>query len=188
MRPLIRILVISLLLAWSLPATPLHKIPVVTLAGEMTDLRPFEGKVMLVVNVASKCGLTPQYDQLEALYQTYRDKGLVVLGFPCNQFANQEPGSSEEIAEFCRLNHGVSFPLFEKIEVNGDGRHPLYQALAGPASPFPGDVAWNFTKFLVGPDGTVLARFEPRVKPDAPEVVAAVEGALRLGKSEEPHL
>ncbi len=148
--------------------------------GSERSLADFEGKVLLVVNVASRCGLTPQYAGLERLHQRYASRGLAVLGFPCNQFAGQEPGSEEEIQEFCRASYGVSFPLFSKVEVNGAGRHPLYAHLtAQPTQPDgPGDVRWNFAKFLVGRDGGVLARFAPQVEPEARELLAAIEQAL----------
>ena len=122
--------------------------------------------MLLVVNVASKCGLTPQYAGLENLYQTYRERGFAVLGVPCNQFAGQEPGSEADIQSFCSLNYGVSFPMSAKVEVNGSARHPLYRLLAGEGAEFPGDITWNFEKFLLGPDGRVLARFSPRTAPD----------------------
>ena len=133
----------------------------------------------LLVNVASKCGLTPQYEGLERLQETYGDRGFTVLGFPCNQFLGQEPGTAEEIAEFCSVTYGVSFPLFEKIEVNGDGRHPLYAELTevADAEGAAGDIQWNFEKFLVSPDGTIR-RFRPGVEPEAPELVAAIEADL----------
>ena len=166
------------LLANLLTAAGLHDIPLKNIDGETTSLAPYKGKVMLIVNVASKCGLTPQYEALEALHRKHADAGLVVLGFPCNQFGNQEPGSNAEIKEFCSLKFNVSFPMFDKLDVNGEHRHPLYVALAGKDSPFPGDIGWNFTKFIVGRDGRILHRFAPNVKPDAPEVVAALEAAL----------
>lgn len=166
------------LLANLLTAAGLHDIPLKNIDGETTSLAPYKGKVMLIVNVASKCGLTPQYEALEALHRKHVDAGLVVLGFPCNQFGNQEPGSNAEIKEFCSLKFNVSFPMFDKLDVNGEHRHPLYVALAGKDSPFPGDIGWNFTKFIVGRDGRILHRFAPNVKPDAPEVVAALEAAL----------
>jgi glutathione peroxidase len=139
-----------------------------------------EGKVTLVVNVASKCGLTPQYEQLEVLQKAYAEKGFTVLGVPCNQFMGQEPGSPEEIASFCSTTYGVTFPLTEKVDVNGDSRHPLYEALTpvADAEGVNGDIRWNFEKFLVGRDGKIVARFSPMVLPDAPEVVAAIESAL----------
>ena len=151
-----------------------------TLNGQPNALAAAEGKVTLVVNVASKCGLTPQYEQLEVLQKAYAEKGFTVLGVPCNQFMGQEPGSPEEIASFCSTTYGVTFPLTEKIDVNGDARHPLYEALTpvADAEGVNGDIRWNFEKFLVGRDGKIVARFSPMVLPDAPEVVAAIESAL----------
>ncbi|WP_269525270.1 glutathione peroxidase [Coraliomargarita parva] len=143
-----------------------------------TSLAAYKGKAVLVVNVASKCGYTKQYAGLEALYRKYREQGLVVLGFPCNQFGGQEPGTNEEIQAFCSTTFNVTFPLFDKIDVNGADRAPLYDLLAGDGSPFPGDIKWNFTKFLVGKDGTILHRFESKVAPESPEMVAAIESAL----------
>jgi len=138
------------------------------------------GKVTLMVNVASKCGLTPQYEGLERVHERYADRGFSVLGFPCNQFLGQEPGSPTEIAEFCSTTYGVTFPMFEKIDVNGDDRHPLYTELTGSpdSEGYTGDIRWNFEKFLVGPDGTVLARFAPQVEPEDATVIEAIEGAL----------
>ena len=156
----------------------IHDIAVKDIDGKDTKLDAYKGKVVLIVNVASKCGLTPQYKSLEALYQKYKDKGLVVLGFPCNQFGSQEPGTNEEIKEFCSSKYSVTFPLFDKIDVNGEKRHPLYVALAGKESPFPGDIKWNFGKFLIGQDGKILKRFESRTAPDAAEVTEAIEAAL----------
>ena len=149
------------------------------LDGSEADLSDYADKVALIVNVASKCGLTPQYEGLERLQETYGDRGFTVLGFPCNQFLGQEPGTAEEIAEFCSVTYGVSFPLFEKIEVNGDGRHPLYAELTevADAEGAAGDIQWNFEKFLVSPDGTIR-RFRPGVEPEAPELVAAIEADL----------
>ncbi len=155
-----------------------HDITVKDIDGKETKLDAYKGKVVLIVNVASKCGLTPQYKSLEALYQKYKDQGLVVLGFPCNQFGGQEPGTNEEIKEFCSSKYSVTFPLFDKIDVNGEKRHPLYTELAGKDSPFPGDIKWNFNKFLIGKDGKILKRFEPRTAPDTAEVTSAVEAAL----------
>ncbi len=162
----------------SVSAGSLYDIKVKDIDGKQTTLKPYEGKVILIVNVASKCGLTPQYKALEALYEKYKDKGLVVLGFPCNQFNGQEPGSSEEIKQFCSSKYNVTFPLYEKIDVNGANRHQLYVALAGSDSPFPGDIKWNFGKFLVSRDGKIIKRFEPKTTPDSPEVISAVEAAL----------
>ena len=151
-----------------------------TITGKEASLRDYAGKVAVVVNVASKCGLTPQYAGLEKLYETYHARGLEVLGFPCNQFAGQEPGSDAEVQEFCKVRYGVSFPLFSKIDVNGAARHPLYAWLsAEDAAPEgPGDIKWNFGKFVVGRDGRVQARFAPTTAPDDPAFVAAIEKAL----------
>jgi glutathione peroxidase len=158
----------------------LHDFSARTIDGEERPLRGFDGKVALVVNVASKCGLTPHYEGLQTLYEAHRERGLEVLGFPCNQFAGQEPGSDAAVQEFCSVRYGVTFPLFSKIDVNGPGRHPLYAWLTGEAAgPEPaGDVKWNFTKFLVGRDGRVRARFAPPTEPQAPELLAALEEAL----------
>ncbi|MFJ9629059.1 glutathione peroxidase [Streptomyces sp. NPDC091280] len=151
-----------------------------SLTGGSADLSQYAGKAVLVVNVASKCGLTPQYTGLERLQERYAAQGFTVLGVPCNQFLGQEPGSAEEIAEFCSATYGVTFPLTEKIEVNGDGRHELYERLVGfaDAEGHTGDIRWNFEKFLIGRDGTVVARFSPQTEPESAEVVAAVEGAV----------
>ncbi|MEO3746023.1 glutathione peroxidase [Plantactinospora sp. B5E13] len=150
------------------------------LGGGSADLGQYRGRALLVVNVASRCGLTPQYAGLELLAERYREQGLTVLGVPCNQFHGQEPGTAEEIAEFCSTTYGVTFPLTEKVEVNGAGRHPLYQELvdAPDDEGYTGDIRWNFEKFLVGPDGAVVARFGPTVTPESTELVAAVEKAL----------
>jgi glutathione peroxidase len=158
----------------------LRDLPVNTLAGEPSSLGELDGKTLLVVNVASKCGLTPQYTGLEELQKQFADRGFSVVGFPCNQFGGQEPGSAEEIAEFCSATYGVSFPMFEKVEVNGAGRHPIYTELTATpdAEGEAGDIQWNFEKFLVGPGGDVLARFRPMTAPDAPELVAAIEANL----------
>ncbi len=177
----------------------LQDIPLQRIDGTPTSLDAFSGQVLLIVNVASKCGLTPQYEGLEALHRRYGAQGLQVLGFPCNDFAGQEPGSEAEITSFCTLNYGVSFPMFSKVNCNSAPRHPLYAALiaAQPAAtpsgdpklhdileskgllpPHAEDIQWNFEKFLVGRDGRVLARFAPDVKPDAPILVTAIESAL----------
>lgn len=154
--------------------------PISSLQGTDAVLSSLDGTVTLVVNVASKCGLTPQYEQLEQLQKKYSDKGFSVLGVPCNQFMGQEPGTAEEIATFCSSTYGVTFPLTEKIDVNGDNRHALYEALTSVADAegVNGDIRWNFEKFLVARDGSVIARFHPKTAPDAPEVIAAIEGAL----------
>ena len=159
-------------------ADSLYDIGVKNIDGKSTSLKPYQGKVLLIVNVASKCGYTPQYTGLEGLNQKYKDKGLAVLGFPCNQFGGQEPGTNEEIKEFCSSKYNVTFPLFDKIDVNGPNRHPLYVALAGKESPAPGDIKWNFSKFLVGRDGKIIKRFDSKVKPDSPEMTGAIEAAL----------
>jgi glutathione peroxidase len=157
----------------------IYDVPLKDIDGKDTSLKAYSGKVMLIVNVASKCGKTPQYAQLEELNQKFQKDGLAVLGFPCNDFGKQEPGTNAEIKEFCSAKYHVTFPMFDKIVVKGPEKHPLYVLLSGPDSPFPGDVKWNFGKFLVGKDGKILKRFEPGVKPDAPEVVAAIEDALK---------
>ena len=146
--------------------------------GWELPLDRFEGEVVLIVNVASRCGLTPQYAALEALHRRFNDRGFEVLGVPCNQFAGQEPGTEAEIQQFCTLNYDITFPMSGKVKVNGEERHPLYQWLAGDEAKFPGNISWNFEKFLIGRDGQVIARFAPTVKPDAPEVMAAITAAL----------
>jgi len=176
----------------------IQNIPVKTIDGKPSSLKDFAGNVLLVVNVASKCGLTPQYEALEKIYEEKRDKGFAVLGFPANNFGAQEPGSNEEIAEFCSLTYSVKFPMFEKISVVGDDQHPLYKELTSAAPRAQGDpdafrdrlkgfgmtpnqdpdVLWNFEKFLVGKNGDVVARFAPTVTPDDPAVVAAIDAEL----------
>ena len=178
---------------------PLYDIPLKRLDGSPTTLAEFKGQVLLIVNLASKCGFTPQYAGLESLFENYRERGLQVLGFPCNDFAAQEPGSAEDIESFCSTSYGVRFPLFEKTQINSDPRHPLYSALiaAQPASVAPADsdlraklaeykllpqndsdVLWNFEKFLVDRNGQVIQRFAPDVAPDATMLIAAIEAAL----------
>jgi len=151
-----------------------------TLDGEERSLREYAGKALLIVNVASQCGLTPHYAGLQELYQSYGGRGLVVLGFPCNQFGAQEPGSEGEIKKFCETRFGVTFPMFAKIDVNGPGRHPLYAFLtAQPTQPDgPGDIQWNFAKFLIDRSGNVAARFAPTAAPVSEEIVEAIERAL----------
>ena len=151
-----------------------------TLQGQPTSLQAFRGKALLLVNVASECGNTPQYEQLEALQKKYEAKGFTVIGFPCNQFGCQEPGTPEQIADFCKTNYGVTFPLMEKIEVNGLARHPIYTQLTQLAdgSGYSGDIRWNFEKFVVAADGKTITRFSPKTKPDDPAVVAAIEKGL----------
>lgn len=170
--------ILALQVASARAADSIYDIPLKDIDGKATSLKPYQGKALLIVNVASRCGFTPQYTALEALYQKYKDRGLVVLGFPCNQFGGQEPGTDAEIKQFCTSKYNVTFPMFDKIEVNGPNRHPLYVQLAGKDSPFPGNIGWNFTKFLVGPDGKILKRFNSPVKPDSPEVIQAIESAL----------
>lgn len=177
----------------------LYQTELVTLDGEKTTLAQYQGKVLLVVNVASKCGLTPQYEQLESLQKAWQDKDFSVLGFPCNQFLEQEPGSNEEIKTFCSTTYGVTFPLFDKTEVNGEQRHPLYRQLVaaqpeaerpagsgflermeskGRAPKAPGDILWNFEKFLINKRGEVIARFSPDMTPDDPIILKRIEQAL----------
>jgi glutathione peroxidase len=159
-------------------ADSIYSIPLKDIDGKDASLKPYAGKVILVVNVASHCGFTPQYAGLEALYKKYADQGLVVCGFPCNQFGGQEPGTDADIKEFCTAKYNVTFPMFDKLEVNGANRHPLYISLAGKESPFPGDIKWNFTKFIIGRDGKIVARFDSKVKPDSEAMTKAVEAAL----------
>jgi glutathione peroxidase len=158
----------------------IYDAPVKTLDGQDASLKDHEGQALLIVNVASKCGLTPQYEALEKLHETYKDRGFSVIGVPCNQFMGQEPGTAEEIAEFCSTTYNVTFPILEKTDVNGAHQHPLFAQLnqQADAAGEAGDVKWNFEKFLVSPAGEVIGRFRPQVTPDAPEVIAAIEGAL----------
>jgi glutathione peroxidase len=160
-----------------------YDFPVNTLSGQPASLGDLSGKTLLVVNVASKCGLTPQYAGLERLHERFSDRGFSVVGFPCNQFGGQEPGGAEEIQQFCSDNYGVSFPLFEKIDVNGPGRHPIYAELTEvpDAAGAAGDIQWNFEKFLIAPDGKVAGRFRPRTGPEDPALVAAIEASLPAG-------
>lgn len=163
----------------AMPATPLaFEMP--ALDGTPTNLADYQGQVVLIVNTASQCGLTPQYQQLQELYEHYRDDGFTILAFPANNFGGQEPGSDTEIAAFCEENYGVGFDMFSKISVKGDDQHPLYTYLTGEdTNPgFAGEITWNFEKFLLDREGNVVARFEPRTRPDAPEVVAAIEAEL----------
>jgi len=179
-------------------STAIQSIPLSTISGGSASLRDYSGKVLLVVNVASKCGLTPQYDALEKLYREYRERGLVVLGFPANDFGGQEPGTDEEIAQFCTTNFSVDFPMFSKIAVTGAETHPLYKELTGSDVPVTGDadgfraklegygiapnpapsILWNFEKFVIGRDGEVAARFSPDTAPDDPRLIAAIEREL----------
>lgn len=159
-------------------AGTIYDIPVKDGDGKETTLSPYKGKVMLIVNVASHCGFTPQYAGLEATYKKFKDQGFTVLAFPCNQFGGQEPGTMEEIKKFCSTKYDVTFPLFDKIEVNGDHRHPLYTFLTGTDSPYPGKITWNFNKFLIGKDGKILSRFDSKVTPESPELTQAITSAL----------
>lgn len=179
-------------------ATPIQSIPLQTITGAPATLGEHAGKVVLVVNVASKCGLTPQYEGLEKLYRDYRDKGLVVTGIPANDFGAQEPGSNDEIAEFCRTNFSVDFPMYAKIAVTGDDKHPLYRELTGSGVPVVGDregfakmlegygitpnpapeILWNFEKFVIAKDGSIAARFAPNTAPDDPALIAKIEEEL----------
>jgi len=163
----------------ALTAATIYDIPLKDIDGKDTSLKAYSGKVLLVVNVASKCGFTRQYKGLEAVHQKYKDKGFTVLGFPCNEFGRQEPGSNAEIKEFCSSKFGVSFPLFDKLNVKpGPGQHPLYAALTGKDAPEPGEVKWNFTKFLIGRDGKIIARFSSADEPDGEKITKAIEAAL----------
>jgi glutathione peroxidase len=158
----------------------IHDVSIGALLGGPADLAQYRGKTMLIVNVASKCGLTPQYESLQRLYERYRDRGLVVIGVPCNQFGGQEPGTALQIADFCGLTYGVTFPVTEKVEVIGDGRHPLYDLLVTvpDADGTAGEVRWNFEKFLVAPEGSVVARFRPLTQPESPEIIEMLEKHL----------
>jgi len=156
----------------------LHDYQAKTIDGKEKSLSEYSGQPVLVVNVASKCGLTPQYKGLEEIYRKYSDQGLRVLGFPCNQFMGQEPGSEEEIQQFCSTKYDVTFDMFSKIDVNGKDRHPIYEFLAGKDAQFPGDISWNFEKFLVGADGKVVERFSPRTSPTDSSITAAIEKQL----------
>ncbi|HOT96370.1 MAG TPA: glutathione peroxidase [bacterium] len=161
-------------------ATSVYEFTMNDIDGAPVKLEQYRGKVLLIVNVASKCGFTPQYEGLEKLYTTYKDAGLVVLGFPANNFMRQEPGSNDEIKSFCSLTYGVTFPMFSKISVKGADQHPLYAWLTGKESnpDFAGDISWNFNKFLVNREGHIIARFGSRTKPEDPELVSAINKAL----------
>jgi glutathione peroxidase len=158
--------------------SPVHEIPIKDIDGKPTSLGQFAGKTVLLVNVASKCGFTPQYKGLEAVHEKYKDLGFTVVGVPCNDFGSQEPGSAKEIKEFCSSTYNVSFPLLEKIHVKGPEQHPLYAYLTGKDAAFPGDIKWNFGKFLIGPDGKVLKRWDSKVEPNSTEITSAIEAAL----------
>lgn len=181
-----RLTFVALLFATPLLMTPLHgtsapdllSIPVRDINGKETTLGSFGSKALLIVNVASQCGYTRQYAGLEALYREYKDRGLVILGFPCNDFGAQEPGEAKEIQEFCSRNFHVTFPLFSKVAIRSESPHPLFTGLTGAASPFPGPVQWNFQKFLIGKDGALAARFPSSTEPDDAALKAAIEKAL----------
>ena len=176
--PMKRIALILLALLTSPAMANLYDIPLKDIEGKEVTLKAYEGKVLLVVNVASQCGLTPQYQALQALQEKYAEKGFTVLAFPSNDFGSQEPGSNAEIKQFCSSKYKVSFPLFDKIHVKGNGQHALYKSLTGKGGAFPGDVKWNFGKFLIGRDGKPLARFEPGTTPDDSALVKSLEEAL----------
>ena len=175
---LIATMLITLTSVQAQKADNIYGFEVKTIKGETQKLSTYNAKVVLIVNTASKCGLTPQYEGLEALYQKYKDKGLVILGFPCNQFMGQEPGTAEEIEKFCTTKYNITFPLFEKLKVNGDDAHPLYQYLKS-ALPLDGknDIRWNFEKFLIGKDGKPVKRYSPKTKPA--EIAADIEALLK---------
>jgi glutathione peroxidase len=181
MKPM-KFTVLSLLVAGVLPAlaadSPIYTVPLKDIDGKDTSLSAYSGKVILAVNVASQCGNTPQYAKLQSLYEKFKDRGLVVVGFPSNDFGGQEPGSDAEVKEFCTKKYSVTFPMMSKVTVKGAEKHALYKELTGPSSPFPGDVKWNFGKFLIDREGKVAARFEPGVQPDADTVTKAIEDAL----------
>ena len=159
---------------------PMWNTPIKTLQGKDAKLADYKGKALLIVNVASKCGLTPQYETLEALQKKYESKGFTIVGFPCNQFGKQEPGTAKEIETFCSTTYGVTFPMMEKIEVNGPGRHEIYKALTPikDATGHDGDIRWNFEKFIVSADGTKITRFDPKTTPDDPKLIATLEASL----------
>ena len=177
-RMFLRIIIPTFVMAASAFAADLTAIPFNDAAGKKASLKDYQGKVVLLVNLASKCGLTPQYAELEALYKKHQAQGFVVIGFPCNDFGNQEPGTIEEIQKFCKTEYDVTFPVMAKISVKGDEQHKLYEALTGKNGAFPGDVGWNFGKFLIGRDGKAIARFEPKTTPDSAELTGAVEKAI----------
>jgi glutathione peroxidase len=178
MRLLLGSILLLAMSGTSFGADSLFSLAVKDIDGRSTTLAPYKGRVLLIVNVASECGYTTQYRGLEAVFKKYQERGLTVLGFPCNQFGGQEPGSNAEIKQFCSATFRVTVPLFEKLDVNGANRHPIYTVLAGKNSPFPGNIAWNFGKFLVGRDGAILKRFDSGDEPDSPEVMKAIEAAL----------
>ncbi|MDZ4287192.1 MAG: glutathione peroxidase [Prosthecobacter sp.] len=159
-------------------ADGISEISLTTIDGKAASTKDYQGKVLLVVNVASECGYTGQYAGLQALHEKYNKEGFAVLGFPCNDFGGQEPAAEADIKTFCATRYNVTFPMFEKVKITGPAKHPLYAALTGTSAPFPGDVQWNFTKFLIGKDGKILARFESDVEPDSSQVADAIKAAL----------
>lgn len=173
-----RIIIPAFIMSATAFAGDLTSIPFADAAGKKTTLADYKGKVVLIVNVASKCGNTPQYEGLEALYRKHKDEGFVILAFPCNDFMGQEPGTIEEIQKFCKSTYDVTFPIMGKLSVKGASQHKLYEELTGEKGAFPGDVRWNFGKFLIGKDGKPIARFEPKTLPSSPELASAVEKAL----------
>lgn len=178
LKPLIAMIAASAtVLAASGPG--ISDIPIKDIDGKNTSLKAYKGKVVLIVNVASQCGLTPQYKALEATYRKYKDQGFVIVGFPCNDFGAQEPGTAEEIKTFCSSKYDVTFPLMAKLHVKGAEQHPLYAALTGKDAKFPGDIKWNFGKFLIDRNGEVLERFSPEVKPSDDKIIASIEKALK---------
>jgi glutathione peroxidase len=178
MRKFLVLMAVVVMGCLPLSAQTVHDFTMTDIDGNPVSLKQYKGKVVMIVNVASKCGLTKQYEGLEAIYKKYKDKGFVILGFPCNQFMGQEPGTEAEIQEFCTVNYGVTFPLFSKIEVNGDGAHPLYQFLKKklPGTGNKPDIEWNFAKFLIDRDGKPVERFNPRTKPE--DTTASIEKLL----------
>jgi glutathione peroxidase len=167
---------LAMLTSSAFAASNVHEFTLPSIDGAAAPLAAYKGKIVLIVNVASKCGYTPQYAGLEKLYETYKDKGFVILGFPANNFGAQEPGTNEEIKTFCSRNYNVTFPMYSKISVKGDDEAPLYQFLTSSTG---GDIKWNFTKFLIDRDGKIVSRFESKVTPDSSELVGAVEKALQ---------
>jgi glutathione peroxidase len=172
------LLLLTMAITTNISAKPVYGHKLLDIDGSKTSLAEYKGKVMLIVNVASRCGFTKQYKGLEKLYCEYEEKGFVICGFPCNQFGKQEPGSDKEIKEFCTTNFGVTFPMYSKIEVNGAGRHSLYETLVGKDSPTKGNVKWNFTKILVGRDGKPIDRFGSLTSPSSTKLRKAIEKAL----------
>ena len=178
MKLLALLIALGVCLAVHAAVAPVHEFKLNSLEGKPIQLSDYKGKVVLLVNVASKCGYTPQYKGLQALQEKYQSKGFTVIGVPCNDFGAQEPGSSEDIRKFCTDNYNVTFPLTEKVHVKGAEQHPLFARLTGREAEFPGDIKWNFSKFLIGKDGKVVKRFDSGTKPDSDEIKSAIEAAL----------